>query len=245
MEITMGMSEVRAEGGELPIFVARPASGGPHPGVIVMMEAFGLNQHIKNVAARIAREGYITVAPDLYYRDPNSVVGYDQLPEAIRLMTGLWDSKILQDIDAVVAFLQKQPDITNRIGMTGFCMGGRITFLAACNNSAINAAVPFYGGGIAAVMQRSDRTPIPPLEYAEKLQAPMLLFFGGKDAFIPPEHVDKIKSRLAELGKDAQTIVYPEADHGFFCEERSSYDAESASDAWRRLLAFFAVHLHG
>jgi carboxymethylenebutenolidase len=122
-------------------------------------------------------------------------------------------------------------------------MGGRVTFLAACNNSAIKAAVPFYGGGIAAVMQSSDRTPIPPLDYAEKLQAPMLLFFGEKDAFIPLDQVHKIKSRLAELGKDAETVVYPGADHGFFCDERPSFNAEAAQDAWRRLLTFFAKHL--
>lgn len=243
MEITTGMSGVRAEGGDLPVFVARPTGGGPYPGVIVVMEAFGLNQHIKNVASRIAGEGYVAVAADLYYREASSVVGYDQLPEAIRLMTNLWDSKILQDIDAVISFLQKQPDVTDRIGMTGFCMGGRVTFLAACNNSAIKAAVPFYGGGIAAVMQPSDRTPIPPLDYAEKLQAPMLLFFGEKDAFIPLDQVHKIKSRLAELGKDAETVVYPGADHGFFCDERPSFNAEAAQDAWRRLLTFFAKHL--
>lgn len=244
MEITKGMADVRAEGGTMPVFVARPKEGGPYPAVIVVMEAFGLNGHIKNVASRIAGEGYVVVAPDVYYRETNAVVGYDQLPEAIRLMTGLWDSKILQDMDAVVSFLQKQPDVrADRIGMTGFCMGGRITFLTACNNAAIKAAVPFYGGGIASVMQAGDRTPIAPLEYADKLKAPMLLFFGEKDAFIPLDQVDKIKQRLADLGKQAETVVYSGADHGFFCDERASYNAEAATDAWKRMTEFFARHL--
>jgi carboxymethylenebutenolidase len=141
-------------------------------------------------------------------------------------------------------FLQKQPNVKpDRIGMTGFCMGGRITFLTVCNNSAIKAAVSFYGGGIASVMQPSDRTPIAPLDYADKLNAPMLLFFGGKDAFIPGEHVDKIKQRLAQLGKNAETHVYAEADHGFFCDERSSYDAGAAGDSWERMTEFFSRHL--
>lgn len=244
MEITERIVDVRAESGPMPLFVAAPRDDRGHPAIIVVMEAFGLNDHIKSVASRLAKEGYVAVAPDLYYREPNRVAGYDNLPEAIRMMTGLWDSKVLSDIDAVVSFLQKEPGVRrDRIGMTGFCMGGRITFLTACNNSAIKAAVPFYGGGIASVMQPSDRTPIAPLEYAEKLQAPMLLFFGGKDAFIPLEQVEKIRARLAELGRVAETVVYPEADHGFFCDERSSYDVRAAEDAWRRMTAFFSHHL--
>src|SRR5262245_57693178 len=132
MEITQGMVDVRAEGGNMPVFMAAPREGGPHAAVIVVMEAFGLNHHIKHVAARIAREGYVTVAPDMYYREPNGVAGYDNLPDAIRLMMNLWDSKILSDVDVVISFLQKQPNVKpDRIGMTGFCMGGRITFPTA------------------------------------------------------------------------------------------------------------------
>jgi carboxymethylenebutenolidase len=227
----------------MPVFMAAPRDGG-RTRRDRLMEAFGLNEHIKSVASRLAREGYVTVAPDVYYREPNRVAGYDNLPEAIRLMMNLWDSKILSDIDAVISFLQKQPNVKpDRIGMTGFCMGGRITFLTACNNTAVKAAVPFYGGGIATIMRPSDHTPIAPLEYADKLEAPMLLFFGEQDAFIPPEQVDKIKARLAELGKDAETVIYPGADHGFFCDERLSYNAGAADDAWKRMTSFFARHL--
>jgi carboxymethylenebutenolidase len=228
----------------MPVYVAAPVDPGPHPAIVVVMEAFGLNDHIKDVTSRLAGEGYVAVAPDLYYREPNRVAGYDNLPDAIRMMTSLWDSKTLSDIDAVVSFLQKQPNVKgDRIGMTGFCMGGRITFLTACNNLAIKAAVPFYGGGIATVMQPSDRTPIAPLEYADKLQAPMMLFFGGKDAFIPLEQVAKIRTRLADLGKDVETVVYQEADHGFFCDARASYNAVAAKDAWGRMSRFFSRHL--
>jgi carboxymethylenebutenolidase len=244
MEITERMVDVRAEAGQMPVFVAAPRADGRYAAIIVVMEAFGLNSHIKSIAKRLAREGYVAVAPDLYYREPNAVAGYDNLPEAIRMMTSLWDSKILSDIDAVVSLLQKQTNVRgDRIGMTGFCMGGRITFLTACNNRSIKAAVPFYGGGIATVMQPSDRTPIAPLDYADKLEAPMLLFFGGQDAFIPLEQVDKIKTRLQDLAKEAETIVYPDADHGFFCDERASYNRTAAEDAWRRLTDFFSHHL--
>jgi carboxymethylenebutenolidase len=244
MEITSRMVEVSGEGGSMPAFLAQPSGAGKPAAVVVVQEAFGLNGHIKDVAARIAREGYFTLAPDLYYREANGVVGYDNLPEAIRLMTSLWDDKIVKDMDAAIAYLQQQPFVrADRIGVTGFCMGGRITFLTACLNPAVKAAVPFYGGGIGSVMQPGERTPKAPLEYAERLTAPMLLLFGENDPFIPLDEVERIKQRLAELGKEAETVVYPGAPHGFFCDERESYRADAAADAWRRLLRFLERHL--
>ncbi|MBI3785521.1 MAG: dienelactone hydrolase family protein [Deltaproteobacteria bacterium] len=244
MEITSRMEHVSAESGHMSAWLSCPQTAGTYPAVIVVMEAFGLNGHIKEVAERIAREGYVTLAPDMYYRQQNSVVGYDNLPDAIRLMSGLFDEKVVKDMDCVVKFLQGQPQVQrDRIAITGFCMGGRISFLTACRNPAIKAAAPFYGGGIGSVMQPGERTPKAPLEYADKLSAPMLLFFGGDDPFIPLEEVDRIKARLKELGKNAETVVYPGAPHGFFCNERDSYRADAAKDAWDRLLEFFAKHL--
>lgn len=244
MEITKGMTQAQGESGALPVYLARPSAGGPYPAVIVVMEAFGLNDHMKAVADRIAAEGYVVAAPDLYYREAKPVVGYTELPEAIRMMLELWDEKILKDVDGVVRLLQGDKGVRgDRIGMTGFCMGGRITFLTACNNPAIKAAAPFYGGGIASVMRPGERTPKAPLEYAASLNAPMLAFFGGKDAFIPATEVDAIRTRLRDLGKQAEVIVYEDADHGFFCDERPSYHPEAARDAWQKLSGFFAQHL--
>src|SRR5215468_5803362 len=244
MEITSGMVQVKTADGNMQAFSARPAAAGKYPGAVVVMEAFGLNGHIKDVAGRVASEGYVVLAPNLYYRENNAVVGYDQLQDAIRLMMGLWDDKIVKDMGAAISYLQQQPEVrADRIGVTGFCMGGRVTFLTACQNPAVKAAVPFYGGGIGSVMQPGERTPKAPLEYADKLAAPMLLFFGEKDAFIPLDEVERIKSRLAALKKDAETVVYKGADHGFFCNERPSYNAEAAKDAWGRLLKFFEKHL--
>ncbi len=233
MQITSSMAKVKAADGDMPAFVARPSGPGKHPAVIVVMEAFGLNDHIKEVAGRIAAEGYVALAPDLYYREPNNVVGYDQLPEAIRLMTSLRDDKIVADMAAAVSYLQSQDFVRgDRIGVTGFCMGGRISFLTACKNSDIKASVPFYGGGIGGL-----------LDHAPKITCPMLLFFGDQDAFIPNEEVDKIKATLATLKKSAEVAVYPGAPHGFFCAERDSYRPEAATNAWDRLKTFFAKHL--
>jgi carboxymethylenebutenolidase len=243
MEITSGMIQVKGEAGDLPAFQARPQGEGKFPGVVVVQEAFGLNGHIKEIVARVACEGYVALAPDLYYRENGAVAGYDNLQEAIRLMMGLWDGKVLADMKGVIDYLKARPFVRgDRIGVTGFCMGGRITFLTACCNPDVKAAAPFYGGGIGSV-QPSERTPKAPLDYAEQLGCPLLLFFGQNDPFIPLEEVEKIKQHLAQLQKNAETLVYPGAPHGFFCNERESYRPDAAKDAWERLLKFFDRHL--
>jgi carboxymethylenebutenolidase len=197
------------------------------------MEAFGLNDHIKDVTRRIAAEGYVALAPDMYYRESNAVVGYDQLPDAIRLMSTLQDDKIVADVASAVAYLKADNAVRpDRIGITGFCMGGRISFLAAAANPDIKAAAPFYGGGIAGLLDR-----------APKITAPLLLFFGDQDPFIPNEQVDQIKTTLKNLNKDAEVVVYPGAPHGFFCNERDSYRKDAAANAWERLKTFLARHL--
>jgi carboxymethylenebutenolidase len=227
----------------MPAYVARPEGAGPFPGVIVVMEAFGLNRHIESVTERIAREGYIAVAPDLYYRAAERVAEYSDLPKAIGLMSQLDDKKIVADVRATMEWLDGQPGIAKgRIGITGFCMGGRVSFLSACH-LPIRAAAPFYGGGIGRVMMPSERTPHPPIDDAAGIKGSLLVFYGDKDAFIPPDEVALVKERLASLGKDAEVIVYPGADHGFFCDERPSYHEAAAQDSWRRLLRFFEKHL--
>ncbi len=243
METTVQMVELDAEAGKMPAQVARPAAGGPYPGIIVVMEAFGLNDHIKDVARRLAAEGFVTLAPDLYYREAVRVTSYEDLPQAIGLMTGLWDDKIVADMDAAVGFLRRQPGLRgDRVGVTGFCMGGRVSFLTACRNRDIAAAVPFYGGGIASG-ERSPRQPVPPIELAGQLRCPVLAFFGGDDPFIPSADVERVRATLATLGPQHEVVVYDGAPHGFFCNERSSYRPDAAKDAWARTLRFFRSHL--
>jgi carboxymethylenebutenolidase len=233
METTSSMVQITAADGAMPAFLVRPEGAGKYPGVIVVMEAFGLNPHIKDVASRIAREGYVVLAPDLYYRQASAAVGYDELPEAIRLMTSLRDDATAADMAGVASYLQSRDFVRgDRIGVTGFCMGGRITFLTACKNSDVKAAAPFYGGAIGTL-----------LDQAPKITCPMLLFFGDQDPFIPKEEVDKIKATLDTLKKSAEVVVYAGAPHGFFCNERDSYRPEAAKDAWERLKTFFATHL--
>jgi carboxymethylenebutenolidase len=233
MDVETQMIEVPVAGGTMPAFVARPKDGSPAPAVLVIQEAFGLNAHIKDVARRIAGEGYVSLAPDLYWRGGKGrTVGYEQLPEAIGLMQSLKDDQIVSDLRGAVVHLETQPFVrADRIGITGFCMGGRVSYLAACELSdKIRVSVPFYGGGI-------------PVEKTEKLRCPVLAFFGEKDAFIPLDAVKALEAEAARRGKRVETVIYPGADHGFFCNERGSYHEASAKDAWERLKKFLAAHL--
>ena len=219
----------------MPAVLCRPRQGGPHPAVLVLMEAFGLTQHIEDVTARIAREGYVAMAPDLYYRDlPNSKFGYDQVNEGVAMMLRLDMSNVVDDIRTVLRFLKSRRDVlAGKIGVTGFCMGGGFTFLTACELSAeIAAAAPFYG------MVRDEW-----IRAVRRITVPMYLFFGGADPFIPPARVQEIDRRFHELKKDYRIKVYPEADHGFFCHERPSYNEPAAQDAWAELTRFFAEYL--
>jgi carboxymethylenebutenolidase len=233
MDVQGEMIEVQTPGGPMPAQLARPASGDALPGVIVVQEAFGLNDHIKGVARRLAGEGYVTLAPDLFHRGgPGRVAAYDDLPQAITMMRDLTDQGIVEDISAAVGALEKQPAIrADRIGITGFCMGGRVSYLAACAlPDKIRAAVPFYGGGI-------------PIDRTATLKAPVLAFFGEEDPFIPLDQVKALEAEAARLGKSLEVHVYPKAPHGFFCDERDSYRKDAAADAWKRLTAFLATHL--
>lgn len=233
MELDTQSIEIPADGGTMPVYLARPSGGGQNPAVLVIMEAFGLNEHIKDVTRRLAREGYTALAPDLYWRGGKlRSVGYDQLSEAIAMMQSTRDGQIVSDVSSAIAYLAQQPTVReNRIGITGFCMGGRVSFLAACElPDKIKAAAPFYGGGI-------------PVEKTPKLRCPLLAFFGEQDAFIPLDNVEALKAALAKDGKKAEVVVYPGAGHGFFCNERDSYQADAAADAWERLKRFFAEHL--
>src|SRR3990172_4683232 len=239
MEILTSTVHLSTPDGRMPVHQASPATGGPFPGVIVIMEAFGLNNHIKDVAERWAREGYVAVAPDLYYREGSPTVDYKDIGKAIGYMQKLQDPKMLADLGAVISHLKGLKEVrADRIGVTGFCMGGRLTFLAACQlASDVKTAVAFYGGGIAA------HNPSAPINVAEKLQSPILCFFGDQDQMIPMDQVRKVEETLKRLGKSFEVKVYAGAGHGFFCNERPSFHADAARDSWEKATAWFAKSL--
>jgi carboxymethylenebutenolidase len=206
------------------------------PAIVVLIEAFGLTAHIRRVCDRIAAHGYHALAPDLY---EGEVFGYegDQFDAALAKMRALDPDRVLAQIGQSLAFLGREKHVdADRLGVIGFCMGGRYAFLANTEYPAtVRAAVSFYGAGIAP----ADASQPSALARAERLQHPSLLIYGGRDPSIPPAEHGRIAARLSELHKPYTLSVYPEAGHGFACEDRGSYHAASATRAFEEALHFF------
>ena len=218
----------------MPCHRASPATGGPYPGVIVVMEAFELNGHIKALTERIAREGYVAIAPDLYHRFGSPVVPYEDEPAAITHMKRLDPERVMAEIGVVIAHLQSRPEAPTRVGIVGFCMGGTVALrTAAYHGAAVAAVVSFYGGGSVA----ADAALL------ARIASPVLALFAERDAFIPLEQVERIDATMRRLGKTYESKVYLGAVHGFFCDERESYDSGAARDSWMRLLGWLSKHL--
>jgi len=232
--------EVTVGSEKMPCHLVRPASGGPYPGLVVVMEAFGLNDHIRSITARFAAEGFVAIAPNLYFRQPNNVVAYNDLPGAFRLMGSLKDDQVVADMTAAIDHLKTLREVKPAFGTVGFCMGGRISFLTACRNPEVKATAPFYGGGMVTSRMPDQK---PPIAYVEGLRAPVLAFFGGKDAFIPLTEVDQFRDALKKAGKTADVVLYADADHGFMCDDRPSYHPQHAKEAFTKTIAFFKQHL--
>lgn len=243
MSVETRSDTVKTSDGAMPVHVARRKGvSGKLPAVIVVQEAFGLNHNITEIAERIAAEGYQAMAPNFYYREGGKVVTYAELQEAIGLMTRWTDAHIVTDVHAVVAALGSDGGVrADRIGITGFCMGGRATYLAACEVAAIRAAVTFYGGGIAG--QQFGPGASAPVALTGKMKAAIQLHFGDKDSYIPPTAVEEIRQALERADKDYEIHVYKGAGHGFFCRDRADYNEEAVNLAWERTKTFFKKHL--
>jgi carboxymethylenebutenolidase len=222
--------------GQMPAVLMMPTENNSGAAILLMMEAFGLTPHIRDVANRIANEGYVVLVPDLYYRElPNNKFGYDEVEQAMAMMWRLdFGNPMEADLRAALAYLKSRPGVKpDRVGVTGFCLGGGLTFFTACKFSAeIVAAAPFYG----MVLDEW-------IEAVKDMAVPIYLFFGGVDPFIPRDRIQQIESRFKELGKDYTLKIYPEAGHGFFCHERADYNRPAAEDAWHELTRFFKQHL--
>jgi carboxymethylenebutenolidase len=233
-----------AGGGEMGGYLARPKDGTPRPAVLVFMEIFGVNAHIRDVTERVAREGYVALAPDYFHRTgPGVEYGYDDkgLASGMKLLMALKADEMIADAKAALGFLRARKDVRgDRIGAMGFCIGGHMTYLVACETD-VRAAASFYGGGIAAAQGPGGG--IPTVDRTSKIGGTLLCLFGGKDAMIPSTQVDAIRSALAKSGVRHHIQVYPDADHGFFCDQRPTFNQAAADDAWRRVKELFAKEL--
>jgi carboxymethylenebutenolidase len=222
------------------LYEASPA-GPPRGAIVVIQEAFGVNPHIEDVTRRAAAAGYLAVAPDLFHRSgPGSVVEYGKFEQVMEYFTALaGDHNVLADVDAALAHVRAAGFPDERIGIVGFCFGGRVTFLTAVRRK-IGAAVGFYGGGI--VTGRFPQFPALVGEVAS-LHTPWLGLFGDQDASIPVDDVEALRAALRDAPVDTEIVRYSEAGHGFHCDKRDDYRADAADDAWKRTLDWFAAYL--
>lgn len=222
-----------SDGTEMRAWTARPATGGGHPGLIVFQEAFGVNAHIRDVTERFAREGYAAIAPELFHRTAAGFEGrYDDFPSVVPHMRALQDGEMEADQRAAYDWLRKTVGESAPLAAIGYCMGGRAAFLAGLT-LPLACVVSYYGGGIAPNPSNPGL-----LTRAAELRCPILLFWGGKDKHILPEQRRAVNDTLTAGGKDIVHVEVSEADHGFFCDARSSYNPTAATLAWTLTLAF-------
>lgn len=209
--------------------------------VIVCQEAFGINTHIKEVCRRFALDGYVALAPDMYHRSGKLLTySYDD-PRRREPFSALTNLGVESDINTALDFLTSLPQVdAARIGTVGFCVGGFMAFLAACR-TRVATSVCFYGGGI--VNHRVGLLLEPILPEAPRIAVPVLCLFGELDASIPSAEVEAIEKALTAQSLGHELVVYPGANHGFFCDERSSYKPDAASDAWQRTIQWLKRHL--
>lgn len=235
-EVMIGVGDFK-----LPAYRAAPLDRVNPPVVLVVSEVFGVHEYIADVARRLAKQGYFAVAPELFVRqgDPGA---YGEIGKLLsEVIAKVPDAQVMADLDATMAWAAGQGADTSKLGITGFCWGGRIAWLYAAHNPGVKAAVAWYG---RLTGPRTALNPFNPVDLAAKLQAPVLGLYGGQDSGIPLEAVDRMKAALA-LGSDAakrsSLVVYPEAPHAFHADYRSSYRQDAAGDAWQRCLAWLKI----
>lgn len=231
------MSATTITRGSTPLSVHQP-DGRPRAAVVVVQEAFGVNDHIEDICGRLADAGYVAVAPHLFHRSGDPKFGYIDMDPVREHMGKLTEEGILADVDASLAYLAEQGFGAASTGIVGFCMGGTVA-LAVAVRRPLGAAVTFYGGGLKA-----GRFGFKPLvDEAPDLGAPWLGLFGDLDQGIPVDEVEELRAAAASASVLTEIVRYPDAEHGFNCDARASYHQPSANDAWERTLDFFAEHL--
>lgn len=238
-EIRTGWVKVPNDSLEIDAYLAEPLDSRTHTAIIVIQEIFGVNSHIRDVTERLAKEGYVAIAPAIFQRTaPGFEVGYSD--EDTKLGRSHKDQtqadELLSDIQAAIAYLRTLPSVKGSdIGSIGFCFGGHVVYLAATLPD-IKATASFYGAGIAVMTPGGGE---PTITRTPEIQGKLYAFFGTQDPLIPIEHIDQIEAALQSNRVDARVFRYPTG-HGFFCDQRRDYNAEAASDAWEKVKELFA-----
>ena len=237
--LAAGEIRIPAAGGDMPAYHAKPAAGTGHPVILVVQEIFGVHEHIKDVCRRFAKQGYHAIAPEMFARqgDPTK---YSSVPELFKnVVSKVPDAQVLADLDATVAWAGKEGSDLKRVGITGFCWGGRIVWLYSAHSKAVKAGVAWYG---RLTGDSTPLTPEHPYAAAGRLNAPVLGLYGGQDTGIPLDTVEEMKKRLAAgpaAARASTFVIYPDAPHAFHADYRPSFRKEAAEDGWKRCLAWF------
>ena len=237
--LTVGEVKIPVSDGEIPGYRAMPAEGGPFATILVVQEVFGVHEHIKDICRRLAKAGYFAVAPALYARQAD-VSQLSNIDDILKVVGKVPEAEVASDLDATVAWAASTGKAdTARLGITGFCWGGRQVWLYAEHNPKVKAAVAWYGP-----LQRPTNAmmPVNPIDQVAGLQVPVLGLYGGADDGIPMDQIKAMQAALKAADKPSEIVVYPDTPHGFNADYRPSYRPEQAKDGWKRMLAWFKDH---
>ncbi|OMQ20646.1 dienelactone hydrolase family protein [Serratia oryzae] len=238
--IHTGETTIPSQGDDLPAYIAKPADHpGPLPVILVVQEIFGVHEHIQDLCRRLAKQGYLAIAPELYFRQGDAR-DYSEISDLLQnLVSKVPDKQVLADLDHAAHWATRHGGDANKLAITGFCWGGRITWLYAAHNPQLKAAVAWYG---KLVGEKTLNSPKHPVDIATHLSAPVLGLYGGQDGSIPLETVESMRQAIRAANADAEIVVYPEAGHAFHADYRPSYHSEASADGWQRMLSWFIQH---
>nr|WP_315714682.1 MULTISPECIES: dienelactone hydrolase family protein [unclassified Bradyrhizobium] len=234
--LNAGDAKIKVGDRDMPAYFARPASASNPPVVLVAMEIFGLHQYIKDVTRRLAKLGALAVAPDYYFRSGTDLTKITEIKDLLPIVNAKPDAELLSDLDATVAWAKSQGGDTSRLGIVGFCRGGRTVWEYAAHSSALKAGVAFYG---PLIDPPNPAWPKSPTQLAPEMKAPVLGLYGEADTGIPVASVEAMKTALADNKKTAEFKIYPGAPHGFHADYRPSYRKDAAEDGWAQMQAWF------
>ena len=236
--LTAGDAKVAVSGGDMPVYYARPTGVQNPPIIVVAMEIFGLHEWVKDITRRVGHLGAFAVAPNYYFRAETNGVDLtkiDDIQKLFPIVNAKTDAELYSDLDATIAWAKSQGGDTNRIGIMGFCRGGRTVWHYSTHNPNLKAGVAFYG----TLIDKNDAAPKSSIELAPEVKEPVLGLYGEEDAGIKVEQVKQMEAALKAAGKTAEFHEYPGAPHGFHADYRPSYRKEAAEDAWNRMVAWF------
>jgi carboxymethylenebutenolidase len=236
--LTVGDAKMKVADGEMPVYYARPANVANPPVILVAMEIFGLHEYIKDVTRRLAKAGAFAIAPDYYFRKGEDLTKITEIPKLMPLVNSKPDAELLSDLDATAAWAKSQGGDTNRLGIMGFCRGGRTVWEYSAHNKDLKAGVAFYGSLVDPPAQKAI-WPKSPSELVPEIKAPVLGLYGEADQGIPVAQVEAQKAALQAANKTAEFKIYPGAPHGFHADYRPSYRKDAADDAWNQMIAWF------